>query len=431
MTTRFFSILVTVSTLLTATACSVASNNPIAADTTIGQAETVGMSSQQLLKLDQMGQRYIDQKQYSGLVTMVARKGKVVHLKAHGNLSIDNSAPMQTDTLFRIYSMTKPITAVAAMILYEEGKFQLNDPVAKYLPEFADVKVLENGELVTPSAPMTIRQLFTHSSGLSYGFSSDNSVDDEYRKVRPLDSKNLTEFVQKVANIPLRFEPGKRYQYSVSYDVLGAIIERLAEMPLDQFFQQRIFQPLGMQDTFFQIPQSKLQRLAGDEYWDAANNTIAAVPPSNQNDYTDVSLYSGGGGLISSASDYMRFAQMVLNGGSYNGARILGPKTIQYMSMNHLTAAARAEGVGEFQNSDLYAGQSMSLGFGVVTNPAFMPATSSMGEISWSGAAGTKFWIDPEEEVIGIALVQQYRAPWPLRFDMKVATYAAITELNE
>lgn len=422
---RFSSTLVTAASLLTLTASC------LAADMAVTQAEKVGMSSQQLVKLDEMGQRYIDQKQYSGLVSMVARKGSVVHLKAFGNMSVDNDTPIQTDTLFRIYSMTKPITAVAAMILYEEGKFHLNEPVSKYLPEFADVKVLKDGELVTPSAPMTIRQLFTHSAGLSYGFSTDNSVDEEYRKVKPLDSKDLREFVQKVANIPLRFEPGKRYQYSVSYDVLGAIIERLADMPLDQFFQQRIFQPLGMQDTFFQVPASKFKRLAGDQYWDAANKKLMPVPASNQRNYASVSLFSGGGGLVSSASDYMRFAQMVLNGGSYNGVRILGPKTVQYMGLNHLTPAARAEGVGVFQNADLYAGQSMSLGFGVVTNPALMPATSSMGEISWAGVAGTKFWIDPEEEIIGIAMVQQYSAPWPLRFDMKVATYAAITALNE
>jgi CubicO group peptidase (beta-lactamase class C family) len=418
-------------TLMTTSFLLLLTSSSLAADAILTQAEKVGMSSQQLVKLDEMGQRIIDEQQYSGLVSMVARKGKVVHLKAYGNVSVDNDSPMQTDTLFRIYSMTKPITAVAAMILYEEGKFHLNDPVSKYLPEFADVQVLQNGELVAPSAPMTIRQLFTHSSGLSYGFATDNSVDEQYREIRPLDSQDLDEFVQKVSTIALRFQPGKRYQYSVSYDVLGAIIERVADMPLDQFFQQRIFQPLGMQDTFFQVPASKLKRLAGDQYWDAANKKVTAVPPESQRSYASVSFFSGGGGLVSSASDYMRFAQMVLNGGSYNGARILGPKTVYYMGLNHLTPAARAEGVGEFQNADLYAGQSMSLGFGVVTEPGLMPATSSIGELSWSGAAGTKFWIDIEEEIIGIALVQQYSAPWPLRFDMKVATYAAITELKE
>jgi CubicO group peptidase (beta-lactamase class C family) len=422
---RLLSTLTMVSSLLTLSATSLAS------DIRITKAKKVGMSSSQLVKLDEMGQRYIDNKQYSGLVSMVARKGKVVHFSAHGNMSVDNNTPMKTDSLFRIYSMTKPITAVAAMILYEEGKFQLNDPVSKYLPEFADVKVLQDGELVAPTAPMTIRQLFTHSTGLSYGFATDNSVDEEYRKIQPLESKSLAEFVTKVTKIPLRFEPGTRYQYSVSYDVLGAIIEKLSGMPLDEFFQQRIFKPLGMQDTFFQVPANKLKRLAGDQYWDANNKKVAAVPADRQRDYTNVSLFSGGGGLVSSASDYMRFAQMVLNGGSYNGVRILGPKTVQYMGLNHLTPEARAEGVGEFQNSDLYAGQSMALGFGVVTNPALMPATSSLGEISWAGVAGTKFWIDPKEEIIGIAMVQQYSAPWPLRFDMKVAAYSAITELNE
>lgn len=430
MTPRF-SLTISTLTIISSLIALVVSSATLAADIRVTKAKKVGMSSSQLVKLDEMGQRYIDNQQYSGLVSMVTRKGKVVHFQAYGNMSVDNDLPMQTNTLFRIYSMTKPITAVAAMILYEEGAFQLDDPVSQYLPEFADIKVLENGELVAPSAPMTIRQLFTHSSGLSYGFATDNSVDEEYRKVQPLESKDLQEFVKKVTKIPLRFEPGKRYQYSVSYDVLGAIIEKLANTSLDKFFQQRIFQPLGMQDTFFQVPESKINRLAGDQYWDAASKKILPVPASRQNDYTAVTLFSGGGGLVSTASDYMRFAQMVLNGGSYNGVRILGPKTVQYMGLNHLTPAARAEGVGEFQNSDLYAGQSMSLGFGVVTHPALMPAISSIGEISWAGVAGTKFWIDPQEDIIGIAMVQQYSAPWPLRFDMKVATYAAITQLNE
>lgn len=400
-------------------------------DLKVSKPENVGMSAKQLLRLNELGKRSIEQGQYSGMVTMVARKGKVVHLNAEGDMSVDDDTTMQKDTLFRIYSMTKPITAVAAMMLYEEGKFHLNDPVSKYIPEFSDLKILQDGELIEPKRAMTIRQLFTHSSGLSYGFATDNEVDAQYREAKPLESKNLKDFIENVSKLPLRFEPGKRYQYSVSYDVLGALIERLSGQSLDVFFDTRIFKPLGMTDTFFEVPADKLERLAGDQYWDQKNNKIMPVPAAVQRDYKNVSLFSGGGGLVSSASDYMRFAQMVLNGGSYDGARLLGPKTVRYMALNHLTDKVRAEGVGEFQNSDLHAGQSMSLGFGVVTNPELMPAVSSVGELSWAGVAGTKFWIDREEEIIGIAMVQLFSASWPLRFDMKVAAYQAITELQK
>ena len=422
--TRFLLITCIGSTLLLASSIVQAENLKIT------KAEKVGMSSEHLTKLNDLGAAYIAKGQYSGIVTMLARKGKIVHFNAEGTLSVDNDQAMQTDTLFRIYSMTKPITAVAAMMLYEEGKFHLNEPVSKYIPEFSDLKIFNNGTPLAPQKEMTIRQLFTHTSGLSYGFAKDNEVDAQYREIKPLDRQDLDEFVQQLAKIPLRFEPGKRYQYSVSYDVLGVLIERLAKMPLDEFFKTRIFQPLGMQDTFFEVPADKLSRLAGDQYWDEKTSKIIAVPTEGQRNYSKVTLFSGGGGLVSTASDYMRFAQMILNGGSYKGARILGPKTVEFMSKNQMTDEVRAEGVGDFENSDLHAGQNMSLGFGVVVKPALMPATSSKGELSWSGAAGTKFWIDPQEEIIGIALVQQYLAPWPLRFDMKVAAYQALSELN-
>ncbi|MFT6099825.1 MAG: CubicO group peptidase (beta-lactamase class C family) [Arenicella sp.] len=391
----------------------------------ISKAEKVGMSSERLQRLESLGQRYVADGNYAGLVTLVARKGKIVHFKAHGNVGIDNQTPMETDTLFRIYSMTKPVTAVAAMMLYEEGKFHMNDPVSKYLPAFADQKVLVNGELVTPDSPMRMRQLFMHTAGLSYGFGNDNAVDIEYQKAQLFQANDLDDFIVKLAKLPLRYQPGERYHYSVSMDVLGAVIEKLADMPLDDFFSQRIFQPLKMNDTFFELPANKKQRLASDLYWDAQANTIAVMPAERSRSYDDVGLFMGGGGLISTAYDYFRFSQMVLNGGELDGARLLGPKTVAFLGSNHMTADVRAVG-----KHDLHTGQSMALGYGVVTDPALMPATSSMGELSWAGLAGTKFWIDPQEQLIGIGLVQLYSSPWPLRFDLKVGAYQAITELN-
>ena len=287
------------------------------------KAEKVGMSSERLEKLAALGDRYIDNGNYSGLVTLVARNGKIVHLDAHGNYGIDDTKPMATDTLFRIYSMTKPVTAVAAMMLYEEGKFHMNDPVSKYLPAFADQKVLVDGKLVAPQSPMLMRQLFTHTAGLTYGFTADNPVDIEYQKAQLFQSKNLDEFISKLADLPLRYQPGERYHYSVSMDVLGAVIEKLSGMPLDEFYHSRIFQPLDMEDTFFEVPASKRDRLASDQYWDAQTSKVTTMPVERSRSYNKVSLFMGGGGLVSTAYDYFRFSQMVLNGGELEGVRIL------------------------------------------------------------------------------------------------------------
>jgi CubicO group peptidase (beta-lactamase class C family) len=405
--------------------CLIITTSAHGKDTLITKAEKVGMSTERLQRIDALGQRYIAEGNYSGLVTLVARKGKIVHLKAHGNFGVDNDRPMEIDTLFRIYSMTKPVTAVAAMILYEQGKFHMNDPVSKYLPAFEEQKVLVNGELIAPEAPMLMRQLFMHTAGLSYGSSADNPVDIAYQQAKLFESKDLNEFIAKVAKLPLRYQPGERYHYSVSMDVLGAVIEKLAAMPLDQFYSKRIFQPLNMNDTFFELPAAKKQRFASDQYWDAQANKVVVMPEGRTRSYDKVGLFMGGGGLISSASDYFRFSQMVLNGGELDGVRLLGPKTIEYLASNHMTAEVRAVG-----KHNLHAGQSMALGYGVVTEPARMPAISSRGEISWAGLAGTKFWIDPQEQLIGIGLVQLYKSPWPLRSDLKVGAYQAIIELN-
>ncbi len=383
------------------------------------------MSSERLQSLSALGNRYVADGNYSGLVTLVARKGKIVHFEAHGRYGVDNEKPMETDTLFRIYSMTKPITAVAAMMLYEEGAFHMNDPVSKYLPAFTDQKVLVNGDLVTPESPMLMRQLFMHTAGLSYGFTADNPVDIEYQKAKLFQVKNLDEFINKLAKLPLRYQPGERYHYSVSVDVLGAVIEKLSGMSLDDFFRKRIFEPLDMNDTFFELPEDKKERLASDQYWDAQTNKVTVMPLERSRSYSDVGLFMGGGGLISTAYDYFRFSQMVLNGGELDGVRLLSPKTVEFLGSNHMTPEVRSVG-----KHDLYAGQSMALGYGVVTEPALMPATSSKGELSWAGLAGTKFWIDRQEELIGIGLVQLYRSPWPLRFDLKVGAYQAITNLN-
>lgn len=396
----------------------------------IVKPEKVGVSTSRLERISDLARRYVEDGKFAGIVTMVSRHGKVIHYDAQGQYGLDNDTPVAADTLFRIFSMTKPVTAVAAMILYEEGKFQMSDPVSKYLPEFRDQKLQNGEELVDPQSPMTMRQLFTHTAGLTYGWTPDNPVDLLYRDAKLIESRDSDEFIAKLAQLPLRFEPGTRYHYSFATDVLGVVVERLSGQSLEVFFEERIFNPLAMTDTFFSVPPDKMHRLASVHYWDGEANEIKLVPQETQRNFQEVTFFSGGGGLVSTIGDYMRFCEMLRNGGSYNGARLLGPKTVQFMSSDQLSPEVRAVGRGEYPSLDFFPGQSMAMGFGVITNPGITPAISSKGELSWGGIAGTQFWIDPEEEIIGIAMVQLYRSPWPLRFDFKVATYQALTEVN-
>lgn len=403
-----------------------------AAELAMVTPEEVGFSSEQLGEIAAFVRRDIDDGKLVGVVTMVARHGKIVHFDAIGKYGLDNDKPIDKDALFRIYSMTKPITTVAMMMLYEEGRFQLGDPVYKYLPEFENQKILKDGELVAPERPMTIEQLMSHTAGLTYGYEGDHPVETAYQESALHDSKDLDEFIHKLSELPLRFEPGTRYHYSVATDVLGAIVERLSGMTLEAYFQKRIFTPLGMHDTFFNVPKDKMDRLATNHYWDQEAETIALIPEENVRPVSGVTLFSGGSGLISTAMDYMIFCEMLRNGGSYDGVRILGPKTVQYMTINHLTDEVRNEGVGEYPASHLYPGQSFGLGFGVITDPGQSQVISSAGAYSWGGAANTKFWIDPEEDLVAILMTQLMASPWSdeTRYQMKIATYQALTELG-
>lgn len=394
--------------------------------------EEAGFSSERLKQITAFVRRDIEEGKLVGVVTMVARHGKIVHFDSAGRYGLDNDKPMDKDTLFRIYSMTKPITTVAMMMLYEEGKFQLGDPVANYLPEFENQKILRNGGLAPPLSPMTIEQLMSHSAGLTYGFGNDDPAEIAYQEADVWGSHDLGEFVARLSTAPLRFEPGTRYHYSVATDVLGAMVERLSGLTLEEFFDKRIFTPLGMQDTFFNVPEEKLGRLATNHYWDAQAKQMAVLPAARSRPPTGVTLFSGGGGLISTASDYMVFCEMLRNGGSFNGVRILGPKTVQYMTINQLTDAVRNEGADEYPASHLYPGHSFGLGFSVVTDPGQAQVISSKGAYSWGGAANTKFWIDPEEDLVAILMTQFLGSPWSdaTRYHMKIATYQALTKLG-
>ena len=394
--------------------------------------EAVGFSSARLSKVSEFVDREILAGRLAGAVTMIARHGEIVHFESAGRYGLDDDRPLDKDALFRIFSMTKPITTVAAMILYEEGAFHLGEPVAKYLPALEGMSLLVDGQLVAPNNTMTIEQLMTHTAGLTNGWHVEHPVERAYRDAALQNSPDLDAFIKTLGTLPLRFEPGTRYHYSVATDVLGALVERLSGQTLEQFFHERIFEPLGMRDTYFNVPAEKADRLARDHLWDAERQQIVPMPDGLLPPTSGVTLFSGGGGLISTAKDYWRFCEMLRRGGHLEGVRILGPKTVQAMTMARLTPEVRDNGATEYPASHLYPGQSYGLGFGVITDPAQSQVISSQGEYSWGGIANTKFWIDPEEDLVVILMTQVIGAPYSdrLRFDLKVATYQALSTLG-
>ena len=403
-----------------------------AADVDVVNPEAVGFTSDRLSRISDFVDREIAAGNLVGAVTLVARHGQVVLFESAGRYGLEDNRPMDKDALFRIFSMTKPITTVAAMILYEEGAFHLGEPVAKYLPELKDMRLLIDGSPVPPQRQMTIEQLMTHTAGLTNGWHLEHPVERAYRDAALYQSADLDAFIDKLATLPLRFEPGTRYHYSVATDVLGALVERLSGQTLEKFFQARIFDPLDMHDSFFNVPESKVARLAGGHLWNAERQLMEPMPAGLLPPPSGVTLFSGGGGLISTARDYWRFCEMLRQGGSLDGVRILGPKTVQAMTMARLTPEVRNNGATEYPASHLYPGQSFGLGAGVITDPAQAQVISSKGEYSWGGIANTKFWIDPEEDLIVVFMSQVMGTPHSdrHRFDLKVATYQALTELG-
>ena len=383
--------------------------------------ESVGMSGERLSRLEGAVKRFVDEGRYSGVITLVSRQGKVVYFDSYGKRDEEHGTPMEHDTLVRIYSMTKPITAVGLMMLHEEGAFQLSDPVVDYLPEFKDLRVLEDGEEVKPERSMTIQHLLTHTAGLTYGFFGESTIDKQYREARVLGEENLDEFVANLGKIPLQYHPGERWHYSVAVDVQGALIERISGMPLDQYFRRRILEPLGMKDTFFQVPTEKVSRFAANyRYNRGQKERRLSDSPAESKFVKDVTLFSGGGGLVSTAADYWRFCQMLLNGGTLDGVRLLGRKTVELMTQDHLPALLEDPD----PNSDFGFG----LGFRVILDVPSTGAPGSVGEYSWGGAAGTVFWVDPKEELVVVVMVQLMSSPYDLRSEMKSLIYQAIID---
>ncbi|MFP3947760.1 MAG: serine hydrolase domain-containing protein [Longimicrobiales bacterium] len=377
---------------------------PVSAQLTPAAPEEVGLSSERLARIAEVFGAYADEGRMAGAVGMVLRDGRVAYADVWGMRDVEAGDPMEVDDIFRIYSMTKPVTSVAVMMLWEEGHFFLDDPVGRYLPELADRPVARRpeatseGEIPTEPArrPVTIRDLLRHTSGLTYGAFSNTSVDRIYRERGVLDQPTLEAMVEELGSIPLVHQPGTRWHYSVSTDVLGRLVEVVSGQSFDAFLVERIFGPLGMDDTGFHVPASKHDRLA--RMYGHADGAGTLAPGDTVSFREPTTFLSGGGGLVSTARDYARFAQMLLNGGELDGTRILSPKTVDLMTVNHLE-----EGM---PTSFLDPGWGFGLGFTVKTElgPDGMPG--SVGNYYWFGVGGTSFWVDPAEDLVGIFMIQ-------------------------
>ncbi len=368
-----------------------------APDITTGSPESVGMSSEVLARIGPAMQALVDEGRTGGVVTLVARRGTVVHWDAHGWRVVGEDA-LEADDVFRIFSMTKPVTSVAVMMLVEQGRLELDQPVSEVLPAFDEVQVYDEGRLRPPSRAATIRDLLRHTSGLTYGVFGSTPVDRMY--VRELGGlsmqtdRNLAETIDVVASLPLLADPGSVWNYSMSTDVLGRVVEVVSGRSLADFFHERIFRPLGMDDTAFHVGAEKLERFTA-VYSTVDGELILSDSPVDGPFTRPPSWYSGGGGLTSTASDYLRFSQMLLNGGELDGVRIVQAETVRVMTRNHLDEALLPIRIGGFVPQDGFG-----LGFAVnVDGP-------TAGTYSWGGAASTWFWIDPVEELVVLVWTQ-------------------------
>ena len=359
---------------------------------------------------------------------MVARRGQIAHHASYGMADIAASAPMQHDTIFRIYSMTKPITSVAALMLFEAGRFQLSDPIARYLPAFANIKVLDNTtgsgvRYVDPVRPPSIRDLLTHTAGLSYGFEPNVYIDDLYRTQmwQPIEANpdmTLTEMVERIATLPLAHQPGTAFRYSVATDVLGMLVQVVADMPFDAYLKRTIFDPLGMVDTSFSVSEAKIGRFAAN-YGPGEHGGLKVIDAPRSSLYTrSTRRPSGGGGLVSTAGDYLRFCRVLSNQGELDGVRLLGRKTVELMTLNHLPT-----GVFSFDNPSTGFG----LGVSVLLDVARDQNLGSVGNYGWGGAANTSFWIDPREDLIGMLMLQFMPSDtYPIGPDFRTLVYQAL-----
>jgi len=413
-------------------------HSPVALDMKVTKPEIVGFSTERLERLHTLMQNAVDKKQIAGIVTILARHGEIVDYRTYGQRDMASNSLMTKDVIFRDFSMTKPVTGVAMMILYEQGRWLPSDPIAKYIPEFAHLKVFKGMDadgkmiLVDPEHAPTMRELMTHTAGFTYGYFGNTPVDAMYRDSQPLQSKTLQEMIDKLATLPLLYQPGKGWTYSVSMDIEGYIIEKLSGMSLPDFFQKNIFTPLGMKDAGFFVPEGKRQRFAA-LYTNAPNGGLAEIPVGGRVRPYDAQppMPSGGGGMVSTAEDYYRFAEMLASQGELNGVRILSPASVKLMSTNHVPQSLLT---GEFG----IGSQIMRPGFGygyncaVVYDPGEANLPEGKGTFFWDGAAGTWFWIDPTNDVVFIGMIQHMGPDKPnLQYLSRAAVYGALVYSTE
>jgi CubicO group peptidase (beta-lactamase class C family) len=389
------------------------------AEASAAKPESLGFSSERLERLHAAMQQQVEQRKLAGVVTLLSRHGRPVELKAYGKKDLASGTPMTTDTIFRVFSMTKVVTGVAMMILYEQGKWNPQDPISKYIPEFAHLKVFKGVDpsgktlIEDPVHPPTMHELLTHTAGFTYGLFGDGPVDKAYQAQGVMASKNLQEMVDKLATIPLLYQPGTKWVYSVSMDVQGYIVEKLSGQSLPDFMHDHIFAPLKMKDSGFYVPREKRDRFATlySEDPSGALEPASPAPGLGIGDYqSQPTMPSGGGGMVSTAQDYSRFAQMLLNGGELDGVRILAPATVQLMSSNHLPPRLMT---GEFFIGPETIRPGMGWGYdcAVFTDPAIADEIVGQGTFFWLGAADTWFWIDPANDLVFVGMTQHMIGP--------------------
>jgi CubicO group peptidase (beta-lactamase class C family) len=401
--------------------------------------EKAGFAPGRLERIDRHLARYVDEGLLTGWQVAVTRDGKLVHHGTYGLRDREAGLPVEPDTIWRVYSMTKPLTSVAAMMLSEEGRLPLRKPIGEILPEFADARVYTGGSALNPGTvpatePIRVWHLLSHTSGLTYGFQHNHPADELHRRMDteffPPAGVTLADQVRRWARIPLLFQPGTAWNYGVSTDVLGRVVEVVSGQPLDRFLAERIIEPLGMVDTSFSVPEGKAGRLAA----------LYVTPrpgqaPTRRDDFTpvprgEVSFLSGGAGLVSTASDYLRFTAMLLNRGELDGVRLLGSRTVDYMTRNHLPGNAD---IATFAPStgptDTFEGMGFGLGFAVVIDPVRNEILTSPGEYAWGGLASTAFWIDPVERITAVFMTQLVPSgTYPIRSELRTLVNSALVD---
>ena len=410
------------------------SSKTTSVDLTPVKPESVGFSSERLERLHALIQDEIEKKQLAGAVTILARHGKVVEYKTYGKRDLASGAAMTRDTIFRDYSMTKPVTGVAMMILYEEGKWLPSDPISKFIPEFAHLKVFKgmdaNGKVILVDADHvpTMRELMTHTAGFGYGMGK-GPVDAMYHNAKLMQSANLQEMVEKLAKLPLYYQPGKGWLYSVSMDVQGYIVEKLSGQSLPEFMRDHIYTPLGMRDAGFYVPEEKRSRFATLYRANPQGELVAGEP----GDYAkQPTMASGGGGMVSTAEDYYRFAQMLANRGELEGKRVLAPATVKLMTSEHVPDELLT---GEFGIglSVIRPGFAWGYDCAVIFDPAKANLPDGTGTFFWDGAAGTWFFVDPTNDVVFVAMIQRMTSPdnHPLEYKAHAVVDQALVDISK